>query len=43
MKITNAEEQIIKYLWKLEKAIMKDLIEQFPEPHPAYTTLTTLL
>ncbi|NQU86315.1 MAG: BlaI/MecI/CopY family transcriptional regulator [Mariniphaga sp.] len=43
MKLTTAEEQIMNYLWKLEKAFMKDLVEQFPEPRPAYTTIATLL
>jgi len=43
MKLTTAEEQIMKYLWKLEKTFMKELVEQFPEPRPAYTTIATLL
>jgi predicted transcriptional regulator len=43
MKLTAAEEQIMKYLWKLEKTFMKELVEQFPEPSPAYTTIATLL
>ena len=43
MQLTSAEEQIMKYLWKLEKTFMKDLVEQFPEPRPAYTTISTLL
>lgn len=30
-------------LWKLEKAFMKDLLEEYPEPKPATTTLATLL
>lgn len=33
----------MKYLWKLEKAFMKELIGQFPEPKPANTTVATLL
>lgn len=31
------------YLWKLRKAFMKDLIDSFPEPKPATTTVATLL
>ena len=34
---------IMKHLWKLEKAFMKDLVDQFPEPRPAYTTTATVL
>ncbi len=43
MGLTNAEEQLMKYLWKLDKAFFKDLISQFPEPKPAVTTVNTLL
>ncbi len=43
MKLPNAEEQIMKYLWKLEKAFMKDLLNEYPEPKPATTTVATLL
>ena len=30
-------------LWKLEKAFMKDLLEAYPKPKPATTTIATLL
>lgn len=43
MKLSNTEEQLMQYLWKLEKAFMKDLLEAFPEPKPATTTVATLL
>jgi predicted transcriptional regulator len=43
MELTTAEEQVMKYLWKLEKAFFKELMEQFPEPRPAVTTVNTLL
>ena len=43
MQLTIAEEQIMKYLWKLNKAFMKELIDQFPDPKPANTTVATLL
>ena len=33
----------MKYLWKLEKAFLKELKAQFPPPPPATTTLNTLL
>lgn len=41
--LTNAEEQVMKYLWEIEKAFFKDLINQFPDPKPAPTTINTLL
>lgn len=43
MQLSNAEEQVMEHLWKLEKAFMKDLLEAFPEPKPATTTVATLL
>ena len=43
MRLTNAEEQVMKYLWKLERAYMKNIIDEFPEPKPAATTVATLL
>jgi len=43
MELTKTEEQLMHYLWKLRKAFMKDLIDSFPEPKPATTTVATLL
>ena len=43
MQLTKTEEQLMQYLWKLEKAFMKDLLDLFPEPKPAATTVATLL
>lgn len=43
MQLTNAEEQVMKYLWKLEKAYMKNIMDEFPDPKPAVTTVATLL
>ena len=43
MQLSKSEEELMNYLWKLEKAFMKDLLEIFPEPKPATTTVATLL
>lgn len=43
MQLSNSEEQLMEHLWKLEKAFMKDLLEAYPEPKPAATTVATLL
>ena len=43
MQLTNSEEQLMEHLWKLGKAFMKDLLEAYPEPKPATTTVATLL
>lgn len=42
-KLTKPEEQIMHYLWKLKTAFLKDIVEQFPEPKPAYTTISTVV
>lgn len=43
MALSKAEEQLMQYLWKKEKAFMKDLLEAYPTPKPAQTTVATLL
>jgi len=42
-ELTKAEEQVMKYVWELEKAFLKDIVGQFPEPRPAYTTISTVV
>ncbi len=43
MQLSKTEEQLMQHLWKLEKAFMKDILEAYPEPKPATTTIATLL
>jgi len=42
-ELTRAEEQVMQYLWKMEKAFVKDIVEQMPEPKPAYNTVSTII
>jgi predicted transcriptional regulator len=42
-ELTKAEEQVMQYAWKLEKSFLKDIVDQFPEPKPAYTTISTVV
>lgn len=42
-ELTKAEEQVMQYLWRLGKGFLKDIVEQFPEPRPAYTTVSTVI
>lgn len=30
-------------LWKLERALLKDIVDAYPEPRPAVSTISTLL
>lgn len=43
MELSNSEEQLMQLLWKKERAFMKDLVDAYPEPKPAITTVATLL
>ncbi len=43
MQLSQTEEELMQYVWKLEKAFMKDLLDEYPEPKPAPTTVATLL
>ncbi|ODT35505.1 MAG: penicillinase repressor [Sphingobacteriales bacterium 41-5] len=43
IKLSKSEEQLMEYIWQAERAFMKDLIDAFPEPKPANTTVATLL
>ena len=42
-ELTKAEEQVMRYLWELNEAFLKDIVDQFPEPKPAYTTVQTVV
>jgi BlaI family penicillinase repressor len=43
MQLSKSEQQLMEYLWNMDKAFMKELIEAFPDPKPASTTVATLL
>ena len=41
--LTNAEEQVMQILWGIKKGFVKDILELFPEPKPAYNTVSTIV
>ena len=41
--LTKAEEQIMQILWKEKEGFVKDLLQYFPEPRPAYNTVSTII
>ncbi|MDQ1159896.1 BlaI family penicillinase repressor [Chryseobacterium sp. SORGH_AS 447] len=43
IKLTDSEKDLMDILWEKEKAFMKDILESYPEPKPATTTIATLL
>ncbi|MDP9080247.1 MAG: BlaI/MecI/CopY family transcriptional regulator [Bacteroidota bacterium] len=42
-ELTKAEETVMQLLWQLNEAMVKDIIEQMPEPKPAYNTVSTVV
>jgi BlaI family transcriptional regulator, penicillinase repressor len=42
-ELTKAEDQVMQILWKLEKAFVKDIVEEMPNPKPAYNTVSTIV
>ena len=42
-QLTKAEEQIMHILWELERGFVKDIIDNLPEPKPAYNTVSTII
>jgi predicted transcriptional regulator len=42
-KLTNKEEEVMKILWKLEKAFVKEIMAEIKEDPPHYNTLSTIV
>lgn len=42
-ELTRTEEQVMQALWQLEQGFIKDIVCCFPEPRPAYTTVSTII
>jgi len=41
--LTKAESQLMQVLWELKKAFVKEIINELPEPKPAYSTVSTII
>lgn len=42
-ELTNAEERIMRIIWKLESAFVKDVIAEIPDPKPPYNTVSSVI
>jgi predicted transcriptional regulator len=42
-ELTKAEEQVMQVLWQLQKTSVHSILEQLPEPRPAYNTVSTIV
>jgi predicted transcriptional regulator len=43
IRLTKAEEQLMQILWELKEGAVRDILEKFPDPKPAYNTVSTVL
>lgn len=41
--LTKAEEQIMQVIWKLDKAFLKEIIDELPDPKPHNNTVATII
>ena len=42
-ELTRAEEEVMQILWKIRRGFVKDILEHFDEPLPAYNTVSTIV
>lgn len=42
-QLTKAEEEVMQVLWRLEKANVAAILEELPDPKPAYNTVSTVV
>lgn len=42
-ELTKAEEQVMHVLWDVGEGFVKELLARFPEPRPAYNTVSTIV
>jgi len=41
--LTKVEWQLMQVLWRLEKAFIKEILFELPEPKPAYNSVSTII
>jgi BlaI family transcriptional regulator, penicillinase repressor len=43
LELTRAEEEVMQILWQIKKGFVKNIIEKYPHPKPAYNTVSTIV
>ncbi|MBN1144618.1 MAG: BlaI/MecI/CopY family transcriptional regulator [Bacteroidales bacterium] len=43
LELTRAEEEVMQILWQINKGFVKNMVEMFPDPKPAYNTVSTIV
>lgn len=41
--LTKAEEQLMQVLWKMQRAFIREIIDQMPEPKPVHSSVSTIM
>ena len=42
-ELTKAEEELMQILWTLRKGFINDILDELPNPKPAYNTVSTIV
>jgi BlaI family transcriptional regulator, penicillinase repressor len=42
-QLTRAEEEVMQILWKIQKGNVASILDELPEPKPAYNTVSTVV
>jgi len=42
-RLTRAEEEVMQILWKEGNAFVREILMYFPDPKPAYNTISTIV
>jgi BlaI family transcriptional regulator, penicillinase repressor len=42
LDLTKAEEKAMKILWSIKKGLIRDIVNEYEDPKPAYTTVATI-
>lgn len=43
VQLNHREEEVMRILWRLKKAFVKDIIEELPDPKPPYNTVSSIV
>jgi predicted transcriptional regulator len=43
LELTRAELEVMQHIWRLGEAYLGEVVDQFVEPRPAYTTISTVI
>ena len=42
-ELTHAELEVMQILWEKKKALVREVLDEMPEPKPAYNTVSTVV